>query len=258
MSNYDQFVCMSGLPRSGSTLLSAILSQNPKIHAEGNSAVCQLMWDVKASYMQNCGEQINSNNREHTIKEIISKIPDIYYNKIDESERIIVDKCRSWSLPANMELLKTHINKDIKVIMLERPIADIVKSFCKLHKQNNNIIELDKYLQEGSEPIMRSLHGLIYAKMNNQDNNYLFVTYDDLVSSTETVMDRIYSFCGWEPFEHNFDSVIPKYKENDSYYGLNGFHDVRPKIERVVNDTILPPQIMERCMQIDQMRLSTV
>jgi len=48
-NSYSQFVCLSGLPRSGSTLLSAILSQNPLIHAEGNSAVCQLMWDMQMS-----------------------------------------------------------------------------------------------------------------------------------------------------------------------------------------------------------------
>ena len=41
--SFQQFVCLSGLPRTGSTLLSAILSQNPLIHAEGNSAVSPLM-----------------------------------------------------------------------------------------------------------------------------------------------------------------------------------------------------------------------
>ena len=45
----DKFIGLSGLPRSGATLLSAILDQNPEIHAEGSSAVCQLMWDVHKS-----------------------------------------------------------------------------------------------------------------------------------------------------------------------------------------------------------------
>ena len=46
---------LSGLPRTGSTLLSAILYQNPKIHAEGNSGLCQLMWDLEVSCKHNCG-----------------------------------------------------------------------------------------------------------------------------------------------------------------------------------------------------------
>ena len=35
--SFDQFVCLAGMPRAGSTLLAAILSQNPQIHTEGNS-----------------------------------------------------------------------------------------------------------------------------------------------------------------------------------------------------------------------------
>jgi len=254
MAAYEQFVCISGLPRSGSTLLSAILSQNPKIHAEGNSAICQLMWDMSQSYELHCKEQIHSNKRQNTISEIISSIPHTYYNKIDASEKIVVDKCRSWSLPANIELLKTYIDPNIKIIMLERPIVDIIKSFCKLYKNNNKIIDLNNYLVEGSEPIMRSFSGLVYAKCNNANNNYLFVNYDELIRCPKKEIDRIYAFCGWEPFEHNFDKIEPKYKEDDSYYGFNGFHDVRPTIQKSINETILPNQIIEKCMQLEQMR----
>ena len=60
----EQFVCLSGLPRSGSTLLTAILSQNPLIHAEGNSAVCQLMWDLHQSGLTTAKEQLKANGRE--------------------------------------------------------------------------------------------------------------------------------------------------------------------------------------------------
>ena len=35
--SFDQFVCLAGMPRAGSTVLAAILSQNPQIHTEGNS-----------------------------------------------------------------------------------------------------------------------------------------------------------------------------------------------------------------------------
>jgi sulfotransferase len=258
MASYDQFVCMSGLPRSGSTLLSALLSQNPKIHAEGNSAVCQLMWDMQQSYRNTCNEQINANNRQDTIQELIAGIPRTYYNKIDSEERVIVDKCRSWSLPDNMDLLKNYIDKNIKVIMLERSIVDIVKSFCKLYKKNNQVIQPDMFLQEGSEPLMRSLHGLLYAKHNNHSNNFLFISYEDLVTSPQETMDRIYEFCGWEPFVHDFTHIVPKYVENDSFYNLKGFHDVRSSIEVVQNTTVLPPDIISKCDMIENIRLHSI
>ena len=59
-----QFVFLSGLPRTGSTLLSAILSQNPKIYSEGNSAVCQLMFDMQQSCINKAKEQLIANKRQ--------------------------------------------------------------------------------------------------------------------------------------------------------------------------------------------------
>ena len=78
-----EFVCLSGLPRTGSTLLSAILCQNPKIHAEGNSAVCQIMWDTYCSCVNNAKEQLLANNRETTIYDIVSSIPALYYTPLN-------------------------------------------------------------------------------------------------------------------------------------------------------------------------------
>jgi sulfotransferase len=249
---YNQFVCLSGLPRSGSTLLSAILSQNPKIHAEGNSAVCQLMWDTQQSYVKKCGEQINANKRQQTIIDLISAIPRIYYKDIEETEKIIVDKCRSWTIPDNIQLLKKYIDKDIKIIVLERSIVDIVKSFCKLYEKNNVVYDLNRIFDENSEPIIRSINGLIYAKQNNENNNFLFIKYDELIDNTENTIQKIYDFCNWEYFKHDFTNITPKYKEDDSVYNLIGFHDVNPIIQKKENLVILPTEIFDNCVYIDK------
>lgn len=254
MKKYDQFVCLSGLPRSGSTLLSALLSQNPKIHAEGNSAVCQLMWDMQQSYLTNCKEQINANNRENTITELISQIPQIYYNNINNNEKIIVDKCRSWTIPDNIELLKKYVDKKIKIIVLERSILEVVNSFCKLYKKNNISIDCNDFLRINSEPIMRSLNGLLYSKDNNQDNMFLFITYNELIEKPEETIKKIYDFCNWEYFQHDFNNILPKYKENDAVYNLIGFHDVYPNIKPRDNTLILTKDIIDKCNYIDNMK----
>ena len=251
MKKYEQFVCLSGLPRSGSTLLSAILSQNPKIHAEGNSAVCQLMWDVQQSCVNNCKEQINATNRQNTASDLISTIPQIYYNNIIENEKIVVDKCRSWTMPDNIELLKKYIDKNIKVIVLMRPILEVVNSFNKLYKKNNMSIDCNELLTLNSEPIMRSLNGLLYAIHHNTDNTFLFINYSDLVENTEATIKKIYKFCNWKHFEHNFNNIVSKYKENDSVYNLSGMHDVHPTIKKLENNIVLPQEIIDKCLYID-------
>jgi sulfotransferase len=250
MKKYKQFVCLSGLPRSGSTLLSAILSQNPKIHAEGNSAVCQLMWDIQQS---KCKEQIRANNRIETLNDLIKSVPRIYYSNIDDNESIIVDKCRSWTIPENIELLKKYIDNDIKIIVLERSVLEIVNSFAKLYKKNNINIDLNYLLAPNSEPLMRSLNGILYSKLNYKETNitFLFITYQDLIDNTKQTINKIYDFCNWDYFEHDFNNIIPKYKENDQEYNLIGFHDVHSTIKPTDNTIILPLELVEKCNQID-------
>ena len=100
----NKLMFISGLPRTDSTLLSAILSQNPALHAEGNSAVCQLMWDMQQSCKINAGEQILANDREQTAVDLVSAIPSIYYKNV--SNKVVFDKCRSWTIPDNMDMIK--------------------------------------------------------------------------------------------------------------------------------------------------------
>ena len=189
--SYSQLVCLSGLPRSGSTLLSAILSQNPLIHAEGNSAVCQIMWDMEQSLINNCGEQINANNRQTTVNDFISSIPHIYYKNNDKNEKIVVDKCRSWTLNENISLLKKYVDKNIKIIILERPLLEVVNSLVKIYNKNNKIIDIERLLDNNSEPIMRSMEGIVKPNKNDKDNTFLFITYEELITDTKTTLKKI-------------------------------------------------------------------
>ena len=242
----EQFVALSGLPRTGSTLLSSILSQNPKIHAEGNSAVCQLMWDVQQSVLNS--EQIKATNRD-LLDVLVKPIPHTYYAEV--TKPIIVDKCRSWTLSANVEMLNRYFDNAPKIIVLVRPIVEIVASCLNLFK-NNGVTHLQAgLLDDGSEPIMRSLAGVEWARKNN-NGEFLFVTYDELVDDTQVSLDRIYEHCGWQPFSHNFDEIVNQYQENDDVYGLKGQHDIRPQVSRRTVDIDLSDELIEKCNRLDE------
>ena len=151
---------LSGLPRTGSTLLSAILHQNPAIHAGGNSGVCQTMWDAQESIERN--EQIKA-TKANVQGDIVGAIPGLYYREV--TRPIIVDKCRSWTLPSNMEMIRRYITDDPKVIVLTRPIGEIVDSFDRLFKANEWSGDFRRDLTiPHSEPVMRSLDGVDYAR----------------------------------------------------------------------------------------------
>jgi sulfotransferase len=227
------FSFLSGLPRTGSTLLSAILSQNPQIHAEGNSAVCQIMWDVNSSCEGSASEQLKATGRIDTQQSLMSAVPAIYYKDVKATH--IVDKCRSWTLPANMKMIRSYITDKPKVIVMTRPIDEIVESFVRLRKGNGwtGDLESDLFVQ-GSEPIMRSLEGVKWAQENN-NGEFLFVEYADLVSDTQAVINKVYEFCEWDYFSHYFTGIENKFQEDDSVYSLAGLHDIRPEIGLRIN-----------------------
>ena len=233
-----QFVCLSGLPRSGSTILSAILDQNPLIHAEGNSAVCQLMWDMQRSGTVNAAEQLKGNNREHTVHDILRAIPRIYYKDIAPTKKIVVDKCRAWTIGSNADLLRRYIDPAIKIIVLERSVTAIMKSFLKLYQKNNwkpdyiNAV-LNALLKPNGDPIMSSIIGINMAKKkeaketNPANRTFLFIQYDDL------------------------QNIINTHPENDEFYKLEGFHAIRPTLQKAENNVVLPPDVEAKCRQID-------
>jgi len=260
-----QLVCLSGLPRSGSTILSAILDQNPLIHAEGNSALCQFIWDMHQSGTLNATEQLQGTNRAHVVKDLLQQIPHTYYKDIPATKEIVVDKCRSWTIPTNVEILKKYIDPHIKIIVLERSVTAIMRSFTKLYQTNNWTNDyihaiLKAMLVPNQEPVMRSIIGLNLARKYNaaqiekkQAPTFLFVQYDDLVANPAETLERIYAFCGWAPFKHTFTKIVNKHPENDAFYGLHGFHDIQPSLKKIENTVALPPDILAKCQQIDRL-----
>jgi sulfotransferase len=222
------FVALSGLPRTGSTLLSAILSQNPEVHAEGNSAVCQLMWDMQQSCEGGASQQLVANRRIKDQDALVGSIPAIYYRDVRSTH--IVDKCRSWTLPPNMAMIRRYITDDPKVIVLTRPVDEIVRSFVELRRANGWKGDLEAgLLDPGSEPIMRSLNGVTLAKEANS-GEFLFIEYANLISDTDEVLRSVYDFCEFEPFTHDLTNITNQHPEDDLVYGLLGQHDIRPTI----------------------------
>ena len=243
------FVGLSGLPRTGSTLLSSILSQNPEIHAEGNSAVCQLMWDMQCSVFGSCNEQLTASDRVNTGIELIKNIPNVYYKDVTAST--VIDKCRSWTLSDNVAMLNKYFEHKPKVIVLERPLVEIVKSFVALRQANNWQGDLEQgLLDDWSEPIMRSYEGVKWAKANN-NGEFLFVQYDDLLNNTKSTIDKLYEFCELESFEHDFNNIVNKHPENDEVYGMLGQHDIRPTIAKRDLNVTLSDAIIKRCEELE-------
>jgi sulfotransferase len=222
---------LSGLPRSGSTLITSILMQNPDIYTEsnGNSPVCNLMWDLQTSIKGDiANELITVAGKKDKIKDLMKAIPEAYYS--DVKQPIIIDKCRNWTHPVNLEMILNYIDENPKIIVTTRNLVDVVKSWIYVRKQNKHPNPEEGILDEGSEPIMRAFRAFEFAKKEG-GKKYLFIDYEKIVNEPEQIIKEIYDFCEWKTFKHSFKNIINTRPNLDKFYnGLDGLHDIRPEI----------------------------
>jgi hypothetical protein len=207
------------------------------------------MWDVEKSCLTGSKEQLNANKRIHTAHDIISQLPQLYYK--DVTEPIIIDKCRTWTLRGNIDLLTKYVGEDYKIIVMERSLVDIVKSFARLYAENNTPVDLVKMIQPDTDPLMRPVAGLIGAKQAADQAHFFFIKYEDLISKPDEVMKNLYAFCGWAPFQHHYNNISVKHAEDDEFYGLKGFHQVRPNLEKRKVEYDLPEEVLKHCTILD-------
>lgn len=227
-------------------MLSALLSQNPNVYTVGNSAVCQLMWDIQQSCRTTSRYQLSACKKFDEMQRALCKnVINAYYKK--NNKKHVFDKCRSWTLPENMQMLYDYVTPSPKVVVLVRPIEDIVKSFGRLLKENGmDIAEQHYMLEDWTHPIMRSYNGAMHAKKSNT-GEFLFVDYDSLVSNTHNELNRIYNFVGMDGFSHDLNNVVVTEPEDDNVYKIIGLHDVRRVVAKKTIDAVLPTNIQEKC-----------
>lgn len=247
-----KFLGLSGMPRSGSTLLSSILCQNPNIYSEGTSPLGLIMYETFNLLRKNAyNEMFNANKRPDTFFNIVSGLPEIYYNKVNEP--IIIDKSRVWTGQECLYIMSNFITSNPKIVVMQRPLIDVVKSFAQIYYDNGIFENVHNLLDDNTNPIIHALNNLRSAKARN-NGEYLFVEYDDLVNNPKQTIEKIYKFYEIELFNHQFDNIICKYPEDDSMYDngkLLGLHDVRPTISKRHIDIELPEHIIKKCEILD-------
>jgi sulfotransferase len=271
-----QFYFMAGLPRSGSTLISSILNQNPDIHASANSPMCGMMFNLERSLL--ASEQYNAYPKPQVMAATISGVLENYYSDIKES--IVIDKSREWSIQEHFGVLLRNLPYKPKVILPVRDITDILASFINLVNQNPNKPSfIDQEIQARQEfnfyrPIddircdhlMRpkglidnALYGVAYAMLEENREYFHLVEYEDLITNTKSTIDGIYDFFAIEKFEHDFSNIKNTVKEDDTTYGLAGMHEVRSEISRrgINKNEILSPYTLNKYSNMEFWRAVT-
>lgn len=245
---------LSGLPRTGSTLLGSILSQNPEVHVTPTSPMYPLLVATN--------EQLNLLNLQHTFDQVATgdrvykAMVEAFYSGIEEP--VIFDKHRGW--PKHVEAIKSYFNPDARIVATIRPIAEIITSYLVLaDKDENNFI--DKHLRDLSQQItnenranllwssyMKASYENLKHGMDTHRKNILLVEYRDIVFRPEETLKKVYKFCDIEPYVHDLKSIENKCAEaKDEAWGMKNLHTIRPALDMQSADPLayLPKAAVE-------------
>lgn len=247
------FHFISGLPRSGSTLLAAILRQNPRFHAGMSSPVASLFEGIIAQV--SAGSELSSMVTPGQRAAILKGLFDSYYG--DRDEAVIFDTNRAWTaqLPA-----LTQLYPDAKLICTVRDVAWVLDSLERQYRSNafentrlfNTPAErATVYTRVDALASSNRLVGFAYQALREacwgeHAERLVMVDYDLLTASPRDVIRLLYQFLGEPEFEHDFDNVEYDAPEFDIQLGLSGLHRVRRKVEPQRRRTILPPDLFDR------------
>ena len=244
---------ISGLPRSGSTLLSGILKQNPDFYADIASPV-QGLTGISIDVITS-GEN-NLNTTEDQRKNLMYGVFDGYYKHIDKP--VIFDSSRDWTK-------KTPFLKALfpytKILCPVRDIVSILNSFEVLFNKN---YFYTKQINEKifSENIFIRIQELFQREISNyysfllegyalNPEMIMLIEYENLCKTPEKTMREVYEFLEKPYYYHDFENVEYSNENFDKYCNLKDLHTVKRKVEYNPPRCILPPKIVTKYTEMN-------
>ena len=248
---------ISGLPRSGSTLLSAILRQNPRFHAGITSPVASMLCAVlsQVSAGSEYATMVDTEQRRRLLRGLF----DSYYGHL--SQDVIFDTNRMWCARLSTLL---DLFEDAKVIACVRNVAWVMDSIERIHRANHydhtllagrNMARSTVYqrletLAQHDQLVGFAWSALREAFYGEHAERLLVVDYDLLAQAPNKVLPLIYEFINEPFYEHDYENIDYDAPDFDASLGAPGLHKVRPKVEFIPRRTVIPPDLFEKYEQL--------
>jgi sulfotransferase len=252
-----RFHFISGLPRSGSTLLSGILLQNPRFHAGMTSPVGALCGAVLGQV--SAGSEFAPVVGRDKRKALLRGLFDTYYDDIDKE--VVFDTNRAWS--AKLPLVR-DLFPEAKVIACVRNVAWIMDSFERMYRANpyestrlfgaagarGTVYSRLEGLAQHDQTVGYAWSALREAFYGEHASSLLVVDYELLTRAPAKVLPLVYDFLGEPHFEHDFENVEYDAEEFDQQLGAPGLHRVKAQVKFTPRPTIIPPDLFEKFNQM--------
>jgi sulfotransferase len=245
---------LSGLPRSGNTVLAAILNQHPEIYVSPLSPVGDMMKSVEDSYLRSPDAMRNPD--PFALDSVMHGIPQNYYKGIRKP--VVIDRNKCWTTPDNIRLIKAYLDPEPKIIITVRDILACLTSFVNhsnMHPWLDKGMEIDNfgprlYMDRNDaicEYVMRpggmfdtALRGLKNAIHPDHRQNVHLVDYYDLVQKPHETITKVHEFLGVKDLVPDFTELEKLEEDHEELIGQPpNLHEVRKELKHkplLIND----------------------
>ena len=234
---------LAGLPRSGTTVLSAILNQNPEMYVPTTSSFVELLWRNYTLFYEDrelpCLDTQAIRKMKH---KYLRNVGNLWFKNLTD-KTTVSDKRRIWHTIPNIKMYKEVYGVKPKIICTVRDVAEIIVSFIKVFEKNNELFVHNLSLNG-------EMYGGVYDSLKETffDSSFTecihLVEYNDICTNTEETLKDIYDFLEMKPYKHNLKNIQVHEQEGEHY--LKDIHNIKSTLTKTktnLSDYLTPHEI---------------
>lgn len=232
-----RFHALTGIPRSGSSLLCNILRQNPRFHVSQTSDLPGAL-NVLRAYHSNASETRSAliGAPEKTYTRLTHQYRQFmraqYQGMLTDAQEVIFDKSRAWT--HNAQLLSKLV-PEAKVVVV---VCDLRRSFASVERQHDKTALLDA----AHDPLKRTvlaradeylsdtgMIGLpargIEDLLRRKASNVFVLKMEQFLRRPQDRLLDLYSFLDEQPFSHDLENIENTNREVDGLWNYKFPHE---------------------------------
>ncbi len=203
------------MPRSGSTVLSALLNQSKDLYATPTNDLFEMIVQVRNSWVGcDAFRAQGLDNVRPNIKNMLKGMMQGFYHAELQGGLTVLDKCRGW--PAYIELVEEVLGRPIKIITTIRDIKEIVASFERLRAKNpltvvhgvgseyyiqQTVMGRAQVLLDPQGTIGLTYHRLVDAFDRGLGDRFYMIPYKSIIESPQAVCVSAFAFLNVKPIQ---------------------------------------------------------
>ncbi len=240
-----------GMPRSGSTMLAALLNQNPRFYASGTSAA-QIIFSSLYHQFSSAGEMAALMDDDQRREVLHAVVDAIHYKRGDRP--VVFDTNRKWLQRAEQLVALYPLCRFIVCVRdparvvssLEKARRSLTFRQSKMFGPDTTLVQRVKHLTADDGIVGNCLGMIRDALTGPMADRMIVVDYDRFLDKPEGTMDLLYQFLREPSFQHDFQNFSFDLPDLDAFLNMPGLHSIRGPLRPANHETVLPDDIAAR------------